>query len=276
MEKSYYKVLYALFGVVLVVGLALRLYLKLAYTDPATGFLMGAPMVHLVYQIVLGVGLVALPVLNIFHKGRNDYQVLISTPLLPALSILTGLALGLYVAIGLPNPLGLVNPATNPTFITAVRYANIALGGLSALALVVSGVCGFLGRTPPALLTIMPAVFQITLVLSRFNGYHSVFYIAEYLLAILFMLFAALFFMGHARTLCGYGRKDGHNYILSSGFCAAICGFLLVIPHFLDWVIYPTATNLPLLSVPECLYVLLLSLYCFLFAHNYIRSMKSV
>jgi hypothetical protein len=276
MEKSYYKVLYTLFGVVLGVGLALRLYLKLLYTDPVTGFLTGASMLHLVYQILLGVGLVALPVLNIFHRGRNDYQVPISTPLLPTLSILTGLALGLYVAIGLPNPLGLVNPATNPAIITGVRYVNIALGALSALGLVVGGVCGFLGRTPPALLTMMPAVFQIALVLSRFNGYHSVFYIAEYLLAILYMLFAAFFFMGHARTLCGYGRRDGRNYVISSGFCTAICGLLLVIPHFIDRAIHPTATPLTLLSLPECLYVLLLSLYCFLFAHNYIRSMKSV
>jgi hypothetical protein len=276
MEKSYYKVIYALFSVVLVVGLALRLYLKLVYTDPATGFLTGASTINLVYQIVLGVGLVSLPILNIFHKGRNDYQVSMPSPVLPILSILAGLTLGLYVAIGLPNPLGLVNPMTNLTFVAVVLYVNIALGAVSALALVVSGICGFMGRTPPALLIIVPTIFQIVLVLSRFNGYHSVLYIAEYLLAILFMLFAALFFMGHARTLCGYSRKDGRNYVISSGLCAAICGLLLVIPTFIDIAIQRTATVLPLLSLPECLYVLFLSLYCLLFAHNYMRSMKSV
>jgi uncharacterized membrane protein HdeD (DUF308 family) len=112
------------------------------------------------------------------------------------------------------------------------------------------------------------------LLLSRFNGYYAVFYIGDHMLAILFMLFASFFFMGHARTLCGYGRTDGHNYIISSGFCTAICGLLLVIPAFIDLAIY--RTMMPLLSVPECLYVLLLSLYCLLFSHNYVRSMKSV
>jgi hypothetical protein len=260
----------------MIVGGALRLFLKLRYTDPATGFLTGAPTANFAYYIVLGAGLIFLPLINIFHQSRGDYPVPIASPILPVLSILTGMALGLYVAIGLPTPLGLQNPLQSSAFVAGVRYVNIFLGAVAALALVVSGICGFLKRTPPALLAIVPAVFQIILLLSRFNGYYAVLFIADYLLAILFMLFASLFVMGHARVLCGYGRKDGSNYVISSGFCAAICGVLLAVPNLIYVGISRAATPLPLLSVPECLYVLLLSLYSFFFAHNYIRSMKSV
>lgn len=277
MAKSYYKVMYGIFGVALAAGLGLRMALKLGYTDYHTGFIAaGGDSLSFVFHIILGVGLIGLPVLNVFYRGRGEFKLEQRNMLLPVLSLVAGLALGLYVLLGLPNPLGQVNPDSSAAIANAIRYINIGLGVLSALAFVASGVFGLLRRTPPALLMPLPAIWQIVLLLSRYNGYYSVLYIADYLLAVLFMVFASLFYMGHARTICGYGRKDGRNYVIATGLGTALCGFLLAAPNYAYMLLNRRPIPLPLLSLPECCYVLFMGFYALVFVINYTGSIQKV
>ncbi|MDL2234129.1 hypothetical protein LJC63_11215 [Ruminococcaceae bacterium OttesenSCG-928-L11] len=276
MEKAYYKLIYAIYFCTLAIGGVVRLILKLFFTDHATGFAAdGTPLATLL-NVVLLVGLLALLAINMLYRGKDEIRLQVQTGILPVLAILTGLSIAWYVWQGLPSPLGQAPTRENAQFAQIVLYVNYGLGSLAALSFLVTGIAGFLRKTPPSILLIVPSIWQIMLLLSRYNGYYSVLYIGDYLLAILFMGFATLFYMAHGRTVCGFGRRDGRNYIISSAMGMTVCGFLLSIPNFIYMAMEGVWQPARLLSLPEVVYAFAASVYAFAFLISYTRSIHRV
>lgn len=273
-NKAYCRLVYLTWGLMLVVGGILRVALKLFFTDASTGFYQENGWLSIAFSAVLAAGCVLLLLMNALRKGTGDYRISGRSAAVSLLALLAGAAILLYVWLGLPIPLGQPNPDANPKWEQYIRIINQVLGSAAAVSFAAAGVWGLLGKSPPALLSILPALWQIVLLLSRFNGYHSVLYIPDHLLAVLFMLFATLFYLGHARTLSGLSRKDGRNYVISSGLCASACGFLLVVPNYIYMAAYGAGMPVALLSIPESVYVLAMSFYAMSFAVSYMRSIR--
>jgi hypothetical protein len=97
------------------------------------------------------------------------------------------------------------------------------------------------------------------------------------MLAVLFMLFCSMFLVGHARTLSGLARGDGRNYTIPTGFCAALCGFLLVAPNWL-WAWMNETSRYPalLLGTFESWFVFCMSVYAICFVLSLTRGIKKV
>ena len=268
--------MYAIYGVLTLFGLMLRFILKLAYTDPLTGFYADLGFFPMAYTIVLAAGILGMLVLNQLRGPGKDHALSGRGWLLPILAILSGAALALYMWNGLPNPLEPLSPAINPRFAAILRTVNVVLGYISAGGLIVTGIAGLSDRIPPGILLTVPPIWQIVLLLSRFNGYHSILHIADYMLIILFMMFASLFYVGHGRIVSETGRKDGRNYIISTGLCTSACGFLLVIPNYIYMLFTFSPIPVSLFSIYESIYVLLLSSYALAFVVRYTKSLGQV
>ena len=277
LSKYYYKTLWGIFFVALALGLALRIFLKNYLTDVQTGFYLQQShwLVSVFTALLLGTA-VLLPLLNFLRRGGADYQVRNTNALLSIVGLLAGAALVYYVLTGLPDPLGPVNPDTNLRFVAGMRMVHYLLGVLAGLSLLVSSLLTLLRKSTPSLILLLPAIWQLVLLFGRFSGYYAILYIADFHLAILFMFFSVLFYLGHARTLSDLGRVDGRNYVLSAGLCMALCGALLVIPNYVYMLLYSSIMPADLLSMPESLYVSVASIYGLLFAAQYTKSMKNV
>jgi len=111
----------------------------------------------------------------------------------------------------------------------------------------------------------------------KFNSYTTLTTISDNLLAVLFMLFCALFMAGHARTLIGIGRKDGRNYTIPSGLSSSLFGILLVVPNWI-WVFANGASALPapMLGTYESVFVFFMSIYSLLFVRHICLTIRSV
>lgn len=289
--KTYFKLLLALYGAGLAVGLFCRILLKQNYIDSATGFYSGGGVLVTVFNTVLAAVPLIMFISNRLKKTEGDYPVRTRGRALNALAVLTGIAIAAFAIAGAPE--SHLQQGYSQTFYEIRNYINLVLGVVSGLVFIYIGIAGALksGETPLGGVTVIPAVWQTILLITRYNAYTTVVAISDHLLAVLFMIFASLFFMGQARTLSGQMRKDGRNYTIPSGFCASLCGFLLVIPNYVYVFSRPPSVPVSMvgfvkayaMSMPtgllgwfESFYVLLMSVYAAAFAVGLIRSIKRV
>jgi hypothetical protein len=124
---------------------------------------------------------------------------------------------------------------------------------------------------------ILAAVWQVFMLITRFNSYTTLTTIADNLLSVMFMVLATLFLLGHARTVLGFSRKDGRNYVIPAGFSTGMTGLLLVIPNYI--VMLQTGASTPpamMLTLWESVYILLLSVYAIVYTVGVMRSIEVV
>lgn len=274
--KAYFKVLLGLFVVALLVCGILRVILKLEYMDASTGFYMSGGMFVPAFNVSLGITLVAIFLSNRLKKSDGDYPVRLSSDLLSFIAILTGVSILAYALFGVPEIY--LEQGKSELTRQLVTYLNLALGCLAGVSFIYSGARGVLGYKKPlsGFIMLIPSVWQVVLLITRFNDYTTVTAISDHMLAVLFMAFNCLFLVGNARTICGKMRKDGRNYTIPAGLCTVLCGFLLVIPNYIHMVVTSSPLSMPLMSIYESLYVFVISVYALLSALWLMRSIKKV
>lgn len=289
--KTYFKILLGIYGVGLASALVCRIILKQSYMDLNTGLYTGGGALVPLFNAVLAAVPLAMFISNRLKKAEGDYPVYERGNAVNVLAVLTGAAAIAFALIGAPE--SQLHQEYSPVFYQIRDSVTLIFGVLAGLALILFGVAGILGKAKAVAgaLLVLPAIWQMVLLITRFNSYTTVTAISDYLLAVLFMIFAALFFMGQARTLSGQMRKDGRNYAIPAGLCMSLCGFLLVIPNYI-YVATHTSSGLIAMtgliqayamSMPvalfgwfESFYVLLASIYAAVFTCSLMRSIKRV
>lgn len=274
--KAYFKFLLTLYFAALAVCMACRIVLKLNYMDVFTGFYSGGDLYVLIFNLMLAAAVIPMFVTNRLKKPDDDYPLDDRNRAIALLCILTGAAMAAFAIVGAPE--SMLRQNYSELFYQLRGYVNIVLGLLSAAAFLYLGIGGVFGRKKPphGLLAIIPAVWQIVILVLRYNYYTTVVSISDHLLIVLFMIFNSLFLMGMARTVCMQMRKDGRNYAIPSGLCASLCGFLLVIPNYIYMLAYSEPMPVVLMGVVESAYVLVMSLYALVFVISLMRSIKKV
>ena len=133
------------------------------------------------------------------------------------------------------------------------------------------------GQLRGGALPLVAGIWVMILLVASFNRYTTLTTISDNLLTVLFMVFASLFFVGHARTLGGFARKDGRNYAIPSGLATSLCGILLVVPNWV-WAVYNGTLTMPapLLGSFESMFVLVTSVYAFLFVRHTCLGIRPV
>ncbi len=274
--RPYFKFLLALYFTALAACLSCRVYLKLFQMDTATGFYIDGG----IYETVFNILLAAVPVIAFLTsrllRPDEDYPVEMRDRLLRALCAAAGLALAVFVFFGPPE--SNLRQAHGPAFYQLANYLRWGFGGLAALAFVFLGAAGVFGRkkTTVALLLLMPPLWQIIYLVTRYNFYTTVASISDHLLMVLFMVFNAVFLMGFARTISLQMRNDGRNYAIPAGLCASLCGFLLTLPNYIYMAVNRTAMPVALLGISESIYIFVMSVLALAFTLALMGSLKRV
>ena len=280
-QSRSFRGFFALYAAALVFCLGVRIPLKLTAMDPFTGFYTGGGALPLAFNAVLGICIVGVFALYLLRQTDRDYPVLRECKLTSFFALLCGVAIALYQleATGLPLMSGLLalNPGAVPE--GAFFVVGLVLGWLTgaAFAFVGGQVLSGGGQPRNGLFTLAGGLWLMVLLVGKFNQYTTLTTISDNLLTVLFMVFCALFFCGHARTLGGFSRRDGRNYAIPAGLATSLCGALLVIPNWV-WAAANGTLNLPapMLGSFESVFVLLMSIYALLFVRHICLSIRCV
>jgi len=262
MGKAYFRILFFLYAAALLVCGASRVYLRLYGIDLDTGFYTQvSPLVPL-FNIVLASAVVLMILLNRLRVTNNEYPLPRDGVSEGLLALLVGISIFLFVMED-TGWLARYIPVTG----TPLRGFSVwlcgVLGCVAALFFVWLGLRGIAGKKKPpnGVFALLPPIWQVVLLVAKFNSYPTLTTISDNLLTVLYMLFSAVFMVGYARTICGFSRKDGRNYTISTGLAASLMGFLLVIPNYLYMLLNGGVLPAPSLGYMESLYVLIFSIY---------------
>ena len=259
-RSYYYQLMFGIYGGALLFCGALRVYLRFFGIDVVTGFYTASGLPVFAFNAVLGAALGAMLLLNRLRVTAHDYPVLQKSRTSSALALLVGLFIALFM----------LEATRLKTF---TRHSGIRLEGLSAKVCAVLGLLSALAflwlglrgtaeaRRGLGVVLLVPVIWQTVLLVSKFNDYTTITTISDNLLVILFMVFNCCFIMGHARTVCGFARKDGRNYLLPTGLATSLLGLLLTVPNYLYALLRHTRLPAEALGDMECLYVFVMSLF---------------
>lgn len=273
MGRSYFKVTFLLYYLALALSLLCRTVLQLRYIDHATGFYTQPTLWEYLQNILLAASMILMLALNRLRRAGSDYPVWRHSGAVDAAGVLTGLAILAYTLTGLPE---LMHPSSETIGYRVGLVLGTSLGMLTAFSFLLQG---WRGKRAEAkgYLAVYGCLWQALMVVTRFNAYTTLTTITDNLFTVLFMLFAAVFLLGQARTVSGIGRRNGCNYAIPSGLCMSLCGFILVLPNYI-YMLVTGSGELPalMLGFAESAYILMLSIYAPLFVHNLAESIRVV
>lgn len=250
--------------------------LKMRFMELSTGFYTRSNGIVTLFNLALLAAVLILFLSNRLRRTTNDYPVHRSNPLTGILCAAVGVTAVLHTV--LDSNYTILEQNQSESLLSIRNGVAVLLGILAGFSMIWLGI-GIL-RDKLSQGAMIPAIFgcvwQAYMLVTRFNGFTVLTTISDNLLAVLFMVFATLFWVGHARTLYGLSRKDGRNYTIPAGLCASLFGFALVIPNYAYMLVHRTGMPAPMLGTFESVYTLALSVYALLFVIDMIRSIKLV
>ncbi|MGI6403742.1 MAG: hypothetical protein ACOX0K_05940 [Oscillospiraceae bacterium] len=276
MKRSAFFPFFALYWGTLILCGGIQIRLKLVQMDYTTGFYTGSRLPVAVFYTVLGLCIALLFLLYLLRRTGGDYPVLRSRRSIAVPAILLGGSILFFTAETLALfPFGKGSPIPMGAPSAILRGL---LGLMAGFSFLVSGIQGLrLGRMKGGLLVLAPGVWMLVTLVCRFNAYNTLTTVSDNLLTVLFMLFAAVFLVGHARTLSGLARKDGRNYVIPAGLCASLCGFFVSVPNWI-WMAVHHSMDIPapLLGLAESCFLFMTALYALWFVYHTCASIQEV
>ena len=281
MNKTYKQGLLGIYLAAFFICVPCQSILKLRYIDPHTGFYNAPAWLPALLNTALFLAVLAWTGLTLLKRTQNDYPL--ATPPAPAVhycAIATGAALFAYSLFDMFPQLRIVDTATTErrqALTAPIAVIGLALGVAAALSFCIAGFFGLQKKRPIPLagLHLFPAIWSALALFSLFNRYKPLVTISEYLLWVLFLVAANLFFMAHARVICGLCRQDGRNYIIPAGLAASLFGFTLTIPTLLSRLL-GSAPTVFAPTVWQSVFVFAASVYALAFTQHFIRSIRNV
>lgn len=279
MGKNSLKIFFAVYYCALLLGVTLQTILKFVFMDASTGFYRSGTLGIPSSYILAGVFVLAILfwfLMTLFRRTRNDYPIGYSHRLTSVFSVLTGAAILGYTLLDVTPQVQ--NPASTPIWnkvmVGLVFFAGIA----AAVSMIVGGIGSRFLRDgkPGAVLGIFPCLWQLMLLLSRFNHLIAVTTLSDVLLNLLFMSFAAIFLLGQSRIIYGLGVRTSRTYAIPAGLSLSLAGFTLTISNLLYAASHGGFMSAVTIPLSETLYMLILSLYAIVFLTGYAKSIRKV
>lgn len=274
--KNYFKILASVYAFALVVCTIARSLLVYRFTDYTTGFYTAKNGIIVLFNVIYCAAILLMLFMSILRKTDHDYPVHIASRASGIFAVLLALSIAAYTL--LEKAYSTMEQNYSATAIAIRGNIALVLGLIAALSFLVYAsqrISGKLGNAAP-LLGLIPTLWQAYLIVTRFNAYTTITSIPDNLLAVLFMVAASIFFIGHARTTFGFARKDGRNYTIPIGLCLSLTGFLLVVPNYVSMIAKRIPMPANMLGIWESVYVLVLSIYALVFVIDMSRSIKYV
>lgn len=287
MKKVSFTSFFTIYAIALLLCVGLQSLLKFTAFDPLTGFYTGGKGVVLVLQILLLAAILFWFVATLVRGSRHDYALNYRHIATSVFSIGTGLSILVYTLLDATRqtvePMVLMQQSMQAggSFFRQklTLFLVFALGILAAVSMIVGGIQPNYGRygKPGAILGVIPCLWQLLLLLTRFNFFQAITTLSDVLFTILFMCFASIFLLGQSRIIYGLGVRNGRSYAFPAGMATSLLGFTLVIPNYL-YAIANGGAFMPgvTLAFSESLYILMLSIYAPVFLYGFSKSIHTV
>lgn len=220
--NSRHGLLLPLFLVLSLLGVALRVYLKLVVVDPFTGFYEGSTQIVFVFRLLIGGGILALLLLG-WRNGSKATGRIQPSRFTCAASAASGAAAILLSLVSV--------------FDLAGEFAFWGISDLTALLFhlvgaVSGGVLLYIGFAGSALQLgggwlLFPLVWQVYFLLRLFMQYTASRSVSDQLLTIVMLLCLVPFLLAHGRLLGGIEPEKGARQIYLFGLPYALTALTL-------------------------------------------------
>lgn len=281
MKKTGFRSYFTVYWVALVISVLSTTILKLFFMDMSTGFIdtnrfFPNQLLTIISRLALIIPIIYWFFQTFRRRARHDFPLSYRHIPTSILGILTGLTMILYCVKIVPEQI--LTPQSGVFSNKLVLMLNFVLGILGGISMIIGAIQPQYGRygKPGVMLGFCPALWQLIVLLSRFKNFIAVTTINDIILNILFMCFAAAFLMGQSRIVYGLGTRDGRSYSIPTGLSVSLVGLTFALPNLILFIKQGGIAAPLKMTIPEFLYVLVLSLYSLVFLSGYSRSIYRV
>lgn len=289
MKKAGFKSYFVVYAISLAVSLATGTLLKLFSVDPFTGFVNTGSFPGDIYLLyAFRISLVA-PIafwfgVTLLRRARHDYPISYRHISSGILSIITGLCMIAYTLTTVPKQIVAQSPIQHNSLLPQGLGTRLFLLTVVTLG-VVGGVSMIVGGAntkyhasgkPGSMLGFVPALWQLLVLLARFNTFIAITTITDVLLVILFMCFSAMFLIGQSRIIFGLGIRNGKTYAIPTGLSVSLIGFTFVVPNAISLMVNGSFVSGMQMNLIEFAYIAAMSVYSLVFLVGFVKSIKIV
>lgn len=276
MEKISFRHFFLVYYASLVISVILQTILKFTAMDPATGFYNPGNVLPVVLGIIITASILFWFVMTLFRRTKHDYPVNYKHRLTSIFSILCGISIFYYTISDIKEQV--YNQASSLTWNKIMLLLSFCMGIAAALSMIVGGIGAkyFREGKPGAILGIFPCLWQLVVLLSRFNNFIAITTLSDVLMNLLFMCAASIFFLGQSRIIYGLGIRNGRTYAVPSGLSLSLLGLTLIIPNLIYRLVYGHTMFGVTIPLSEYIYIAALSIYSIVFLSGFSKSIKKV
>ncbi|MCR5040465.1 MAG: hypothetical protein K6C36_00045 [Clostridia bacterium] len=228
----------ALFCVVAVGGIGLRMYQMLYLIDPETGFFNDSshPVVLALYAL-MGAGLLLIAAISAFCSGLPGMKLAEGRRIaagVAALLCAAGFGYDAYAAWLLRGDDSLLTRGINTGSVTVPLIIQAVFGALSAVYFILYAAGCFAGGglvKRIRALAVAPVIFEAARLIFRFTRTISFIKVAELLAELVGITLAMLFFMEHARASGEIAGQSTGRMLLFAGLGASAVMFAYSVPR---------------------------------------------
>lgn len=276
MRSVSFKVFFQVYAVSLLLCVGGQTALKLFGVDPLTGFYSAPSVLVFLLYFTMTAAILFWFSATVLRKARHDFALNYRHFPTAIFSVLTGISIIIYTVSDLA---GQVIPLTMSPFRHKVSLLlTFAFGLIAGISLIFGGSRPSYGRygRPGAILGVFPCLWQLMLLMTRFNGFATVTTVSDVMFTILFMCFATIFLLGQARIIYGLGIRNGRSYAFPAGLAMSLVGLMIIVPNVVYAIFGGGAMPSLDMGLPEAFYITSVSIYAPVFLSGFAKSIHKV
>lgn len=147
----------------------------------------------------------------------------------PKNSVLVGIS-SLLMALGIFYDMGQIT--LNTAEYNLGNYIMLGLSFLSAITFVIYGVCYFVGKESPKIISIIPVIWSVGQLIVSYTRFNGIALASENITDIITLSFFMVFWLYHSKIISEINVEKSLSRLFIFGSCTAMLGLVSTLPRF--------------------------------------------
>ncbi|MBR2151952.1 MAG: hypothetical protein IJ944_01530 [Clostridia bacterium] len=147
----------------------------------------------------------------------------------PKNSVLVGIS-SLLMALGIFYDMGQIALSTSEYNLG--NYVALGLSFLSAITFVIYGVCYFVGKELPKIMSIIPVIWSVGQLIISYTRFNGIALASENITDIITLSFFMVFWLYHSKIISEINAEKSLSRLFIFGSCTAMLGLISTLPRF--------------------------------------------